>query len=75
MKIATAAASAGIGAQVSAAGGAPEGDSPRCEYSIRKTQAVAAGLTFCFTAAISVFAAGPKEAGFCPVTSKPSLTT
>ena len=42
---------------------------------IRNTQAVATGLAFCFTAAISVFAAGPEEAGFCPVISKPSLTT
>ena len=32
-----------------------------------------AGLVFCFTAAISVFAAGPDECGFCPVISKPSL--
>jgi hypothetical protein len=40
------------------------------EYSIYNTQAVAAGLAFWFTAAISVFAAGPEEAGFCPVISK-----
>jgi hypothetical protein len=33
-----------------------------------------AGLAFCFTAAISVFAAGLEEAGFCPVISKPPLT-
>jgi hypothetical protein len=38
-------------------------------------RALAAGVAFCFTAAISVFAAGPEEAGFCPVISKPSLTT
>ena len=31
-----------------------------------------AGLAFCLTAAISVFAAGPEEARFCPVISKPS---
>src|ERR1700727_877999 len=30
---------------------------------------------FCFSAAISVFAAGPDELGFCPVISKPSVTT
>ena len=35
----------------------------------------AAGFAFLFTAAISVFAAGPEECGFCPVISKPSLTT
>jgi hypothetical protein len=44
-------------------------------YSIYEARVVAAGLAFCFTAAISVFAAGPEEAGFCPVISKPSLTT
>jgi hypothetical protein len=43
--------------------------------SIYDVRAVAAGAAFCFTAAISVFAAGPEEAGFCPVISKPSLTT
>jgi hypothetical protein len=32
---------------------------------------VAAGPAFCFTAAISVFAAGPEECGFCPVISNP----
>jgi hypothetical protein len=45
------------------------------EYSIYDACAAAAGLVFFFTAAISVFAAGPEEAGFCPVISKPSLTT
>ncbi len=44
-------------------------------YSIYDARAAAAGVAFCFTAAISVFAAGPEEAGFCPVISKPSLTT
>ena len=44
-------------------------------YSIYDARAVGAGLAFCCTAAISVFAAGPEEAGFCPVISKPSLTT
>ena len=44
----------------------------RCLYDAR---AAAAGVAFCFTAAINVFAAGPEEAGFCPVISKPSLTT
>ena len=33
------------------------------------------GFAFLLTAAISVFAAGPEECGFCPVISKPSLTT
>jgi hypothetical protein len=42
---------------------------------IYDARAVAAGVAFCFTAAISVFAAGPEEAGFWPVISKPSLTT
>jgi hypothetical protein len=45
------------------------------DISIYDTRAAAAGVAFCFTAAISVFAAGPEEAGFCPVISKPSLTT
>ena len=44
-------------------------------YAIYDARAAAAGVAFCFTAAISVFAAGPEEAGFCPVISKPSLTT
>ena len=44
-------------------------------YSIYDARAAAAGAAFCFTAAISVFAAGPEEAGFCPVMSGPSLTT
>ena len=44
-------------------------------YSIYEARAVAAGLAFCFSAAISVFAAGPEECGFCPVISRPSLTT
>jgi hypothetical protein len=44
-------------------------------YSIYEARAVAPGLVFCFSAAISVFAAGPEECGFCPVISMPSLTT
>ena len=44
-------------------------------YSIYEARALATGLAFCFTAAISVFAAGPEECGFCPVISRPSLTT
>ena len=44
-------------------------------YSIYDARAVAAGVAFCFTTAIKVFAAGPEEAGFWPVISKPSLTT
>jgi hypothetical protein len=44
-------------------------------YSIYDARALAAGVAFCFTAAINVFAVGPEEAGFCPVISKPSLTT
>ena len=43
--------------------------------SIYDARAVAAGAAFWFTAPISVFAAGPEEAGFWPVISKPSLTT
>src|ERR1700721_3337085 len=43
-------------------------------YSIYEARAVAAGFAFCFTAAISVFAAGPDEWGFCPVISRPSVT-
>src|SRR3954447_15664862 len=43
--------------------------------AIYEARAVTAGLVFCFTAAISVFAAGPDECGFCPVINKPSLTT
>ena len=43
--------------------------------SIYEARVVAAGLAFRFTAAISVFAAGPEELGFCPVISSPSLTT
>jgi hypothetical protein len=42
---------------------------------IYEARAVAAGLAFCFTAAIRVFAAGPDEWGFCPVISSPSVTT
>jgi hypothetical protein len=55
-------------------GGEPENVSylPAHFYDAR---AVAAGVAFCFTAAISFFAAGPDEAGFCPVIRKPSLTT
>ena len=45
------------------------------EYSIYEARTVAAGLVFGFTAAIRVFAAVPEECGFCPVISKPSLTT
>jgi hypothetical protein len=44
-------------------------------YSIYNARTVIPGVAFCFTATISVFAAGPEEAGFCPVISKPSLTT
>ncbi|SDT58570.1 hypothetical protein SAMN05444158_7267 [Bradyrhizobium canariense] len=43
--------------------------------SIYEARAVAAGLPFCFSAAIRVFAAGPEECGFCPVISRPLLTT
>jgi hypothetical protein len=43
--------------------------------NVYDARAVAGGAAFWFTAAISVFAAGPEEAGFCPVISKPSLTT
>jgi hypothetical protein len=38
-------------------------------------EARAAGFAFLLSATISVFAAGPEECGFCPVISKPSLTT
>jgi hypothetical protein len=44
-------------------------------YWIYWARAVPAGFVFCFNAAISVFAAGPEECGFCPVISRPSLTT
>lgn len=44
-------------------------------HSVYEARAAAAGLTVCFTAPIRVFAAGPDEVGFCPVISKPSLTT
>jgi hypothetical protein len=43
--------------------------------SIYEARALAAGLAFCFSAAIRVFAAGPEDAGFCPVISRPSVTT
>jgi hypothetical protein len=38
-------------------------------------EARAAGFAFLLRAAKSVFAAAPEECGFCPVISKPSLTT
>jgi hypothetical protein len=44
-------------------------------YWIYEARAVPAGFVFCFNAVISVFAAGPEECGFCPVISRPSLTT
>lgn len=44
-------------------------------YSIYEARAATAGFAFCFSAAIRVFAAGPEECGFCPVISRPSLTT
>lgn len=44
-------------------------------YPIYDARAVLTGAAFCFTAAISAFAAGPEDAGFCPVISRPSLTT
>jgi hypothetical protein len=43
--------------------------------SVYEARAAAAALLFCFSAAISVFAAGPEECGFCPVINRPSLTT
>lgn len=52
-----------------------ENQPPPDGYSIYEARALAAGAAFCLTAAIKVFAAGPEEAGFCPVISKPSLTT
>jgi hypothetical protein len=42
--------------------------------SIYEARAPAAGLAFCFRAS-RVFAAGPEECGFCPVISRPSVTT
>jgi hypothetical protein len=53
-------------------------DYGKCGYlpsHLYDARVVAADVAFCFTAAIRVFAAGPEEAGFCPVISKPSLTT
>ena len=52
-----------------------ENQQPLDRHSIYEARAVAIGLAFCFTAAISVFAAGPEECGFCPVISSPLLTT
>ena len=43
--------------------------------TIRQVHAVAADVAFFFSAAMSVFAAGPDDCGFCPVMSWPSLTT
>jgi hypothetical protein len=55
---------------------ASEGNLPVLgRYSIYEARAAAAGLAFCFNAAIRVFAAGPEECGFCPVISRPLLTT
>ena len=53
----------------------PNGELPQFAFSVYEALAAAAGLPFCVTAAISAFAAGPEECGFCPVISRPSRTT
>ncbi len=43
--------------------------------SIYEVGGLTARLAVCFSIARRAFAAGPEEAGFCPVTKRPSLTT
>lgn len=48
---------------------------PLDSSSIYEARAPTAGLTICCSFASRVFAAAPDECGFCPVISRPSLTT
>lgn len=45
------------------------------DLSIYEAAALAAGLALCFSIASRALAAGPEDAGFCPVISRPSVTT